>query len=118
MPYETGATVRLTREVQVTEKGTAGLPGPLFLGEGLMGIVTGSAQEASTAASEHVALFDEQVRGFQFDASASYLINDLRQKVIRASGGGAGSGTQTLYRVRFENGFVLDGLEEGWLARV
>lgn len=48
MPYETGAKVKLTRDVQLTANDTAariGFPGPLCLAEGLQGIVTGSARK-------------------------------------------------------------------------
>ncbi|MFD2009668.1 hypothetical protein [Streptomyces narbonensis] len=48
-PYEIGAKVKLTRDVQVTAIDTAGgngCPGPLCLAEDLEGVVTGSADEA------------------------------------------------------------------------
>ncbi|MFF4380997.1 hypothetical protein [Kitasatospora sp. NPDC001547] len=121
MPYETGATVRLTRDVQVTAQ-AAGLPGPLFLAEGLLGIVTGSAQQEAGgggAAQAALASFDQQMRGARFDGFTSHVMNDIRQKFIQAGATdtGSGPGARTRYRVRFENGFVLDGLEEGSLAR-
>ncbi|MFJ9445924.1 hypothetical protein ACIRRH_29315 [Kitasatospora sp. NPDC101235] len=119
MPYETGAKVRLTRDVQVTADGTAartGFPGPLFLAEGLQGIVTGSAKEAGGVAQDHLASFDQQIRGRQFDPFAAGLIENLRQQVIQHSGYDGGAGARIRYKVRFENGFVLDGLEEDWLT--
>ncbi|MEU8925044.1 hypothetical protein AB0D10_29595 [Kitasatospora sp. NPDC048545] len=119
MPYEIGARVRLARDVQVTADGTAargGLPGPLFLAEGLQGIVMGSATEAGGVAQDHLASFDRQVRGRQFDPFAAGLIENLRQQVVQHSAYGGGAGARTTYRVRFENGFVLDGLDEDRLA--
>ncbi|MFI8460227.1 hypothetical protein [Kitasatospora sp. NPDC085464] len=119
MPYETGAKVKLTRDVQVTADGGAargGSPGPLFLAEGLQGIVTGSAKEAGGGAQGHLASFDQQIRGQQFDPFAASLIDNLRQRVIQHSAYDGGAGARIRYRVRFENGFVLDGLEEEWLT--
>ncbi|MFJ8622287.1 hypothetical protein ACIRD3_05515 [Kitasatospora sp. NPDC093550] len=119
MPYEIGAKVKLTGDVQVTPDdpaGRSGLPGPLFLSEGLGGIVTGVAQEAGGPAQDHLASFDQQVRGGHLDAFAASLVEDLRQKLIGAVGAGTGVGTRFTYKVRFENGFVLGGLEEARLA--
>ncbi|KQV15681.1 MULTISPECIES: hypothetical protein [unclassified Kitasatospora] len=118
MPYEIGARVKLTRDVQVTTDGAAvrtGHPGPLFLAEGLAGIVTGSAKEAG-GAQDHLASFEQAIRGSQFDGFTTHLIEDLRQRVIRQGGSGTGVGAQVRYRVRFENGFVLDGLDGDWLT--
>ncbi|MGW0771706.1 hypothetical protein [Streptomyces sp. NPDC002676] len=120
MPYEAGTRVMLTRDVQVTADDTAtrgGVPGPLFLAEGLAGTVMGSTTEAGRAGQDYLASFDQQIRGHRFDAFAASLIDDLRQNVARVGAVNAGAGARTTYRVRFDNGFVLDGLEEGWLAR-
>ncbi|MFC5663966.1 hypothetical protein ACFP3U_13345 [Kitasatospora misakiensis] len=126
MAYDTGARVRLTRDVQVTGHGTAGGaggPGPLFLGGGLAGTVTGVGTQAGGGGGrDYVAEFDQQVRGVPLTGFAAGLVDDLRQKVVRAQAAGAGggvgpgAGTRTVYRVRFENGFVLDGLEEDALT--
>lgn len=120
MPYEIGAKVRLTRDVQVTPDGMAagmGLPGPLFLAEGLAGVVTGSAKEAGGVSPDMLAGFEQQLRDGRFGSHTPGLLDDLRQRVVgMALGTGAGVGTQTRYKVRFENGFVLGGLEEGWLT--
>ncbi|MFE5584032.1 hypothetical protein [Kitasatospora sp. NPDC056531] len=119
MPYEIGAKVKLTRDVQVTADGTAagtGFPGPLFLAGGLAGIVTGSATEAGGASQSMLASFEQQVRGVRLDGFAAGLVEDLRQRVIGLGAVDAGVGAQIRYRVRFENGFVLGGLEEGWLT--
>ncbi|MFE6848950.1 hypothetical protein [Streptomyces sp. NPDC057686] len=120
MPYETGARVKLTKDVQVTANETAariGFPGPLCLAEGLEGIVTGSAKEAGGVAQDGLAEFERQIRGVQFDGFTADLIDNLRQQIIQHGGFGAGVGAQIRYRVRFENGFVLGGLEEDWLTR-
>ncbi|MFD9410127.1 hypothetical protein ACFWBN_24375 [Streptomyces sp. NPDC059989] len=120
MPYETGAKVKLTRDVQLTANDTAariGFPGPLCLAEGLEGIVTGSAKEAGGGmAQDGLAEFERRVRGVQFDGHTAGIIDNLRQQIIRHGGLDAGVGAQIRYRVRFENGFVLGGLEEGWLT--
>ncbi|MEU6622640.1 hypothetical protein ABZ926_18005 [Streptomyces litmocidini] len=119
MPYETGAKVRLTRDVQVTADDTAarsGLPGPLFLAEGLRGVVTGAAERTGGGVQDPLAAFDHEVRGVRFDPFAAGLIDDLRQRVIRHGASGGGAGGRIGYRVRFENGFVLDGLREDWLT--
>ncbi|MEU7074012.1 hypothetical protein AB0B30_32125 [Streptomyces narbonensis] len=119
MPYEIGAKVKLTRDVQVTAIDTAGgigFPGPLCLAEGLQGVVTGSADEAGGVVRDGLAEFERQVRGVQFDRFTAGVIDNLRQQIIRQGGIDAGVGTQIRYRVRFENGFVLGGLEEGWLT--
>ncbi|MER6400752.1 hypothetical protein ACFWA9_35700 [Kitasatospora sp. NPDC059973] len=119
MPYEIGAKVRLTRDVQVSADGMTagtGLPGPLFLAGGLTGIVSGSAVQAGGASPDMLASFDQQVRGSRFDSFTAGLIDDLRQRVIGMGAVGAGAGARTRYTVRFENGFVLGGLEEDWLA--
>jgi len=119
MPYETGAKVKLTRDAQVTGVDTVarmGFPGPLFLAEGLTGTVTGVAKEAGGAAQDYLASFEQQIRGSQFDSFTAGLVDDLRQRVIRHSAYGAGGVARIRYRVRFENGFVLDGLEEEWLT--
>ncbi|MEW2416388.1 hypothetical protein AB0953_22055 [Streptomyces sp. NPDC046866] len=120
MPYETGAKVKLTREVQVTSDGTAagaGFAGPLFLAEGLEGIVTGSAGEAGGFAREHEVL-DQQIREGRLKGFTADLVEQLRQQVVGQAlyGTGAGVGTGIRYRVRFENGFVLDGLGEDCLT--
>ncbi|MFE9633526.1 hypothetical protein [Streptomyces sp. NPDC006463] len=119
MPYETGAKVKLTRDVQVTANDSAmriGFPGPLFLAEGLGGIVTGTAKEASGFAQEQVAFFEQQIRDAQLKGFAASLVEQFRQQVIGHGVYGAGVGTQIRYRVRFENGFVLDGLAEDSLT--
>ncbi|MFE5559871.1 hypothetical protein [Streptomyces sp. NPDC056544] len=119
MPYETGAKVKLIRDVQLTANDTAariGFPGPLCLAEGLEGIVTGSAKEAGGVAQDGLAEFERRVRGVQFDGHTAGLIDSLRQQIIRHGGLDSGVGAQIRYRVRFENGFVLGGLEEGWLT--
>ncbi|MFG2874520.1 transposase [Streptomyces sp. NPDC048337] len=119
MPYETGAKVKLTRDVQVTANDTAariGCPGPLCLAEGLEGIVTGSAKEAGGAAQDGLAEFERRIRGVQFDGFTAGVLDNLRQQIIQHGGIDAGVGAQIRYRVRFENGFVLGGLEEGWLT--
>ncbi|MER7755191.1 hypothetical protein [Kitasatospora sp. NPDC097643] len=119
MPYETGARVRLTRDVQLTADDAAartGLPGPLFLAEGLSGVVTGSAMEAGGPAQDGLAAFDQQIRGGRYDSFTNSLIDNLRQQVVRHSAYDAGAGARIRYRVRFENGFVLAGLEEDWLT--
>ncbi|MDX2297395.1 MULTISPECIES: hypothetical protein [Streptomyces] len=122
MPYEVGAQVRLVRDVQVGGSGTAGRtgsPGPLFLAEGLRGVVTGSApREAGGRAQDALAEFDRRVGGQRFDAHAAGLLGNLRDQILRqgaVDSGGAGAGTG--YQVRFENGFVLHGLAEDFLAR-
>ncbi|MFJ2864025.1 hypothetical protein [Kitasatospora sp. NPDC087314] len=120
MPYEAGTRVRLTRDAQVTTGDTVtrgGVPGPLFLAEGLAGTVMGSTTEVGRAGQDHLASFDQQVRGHRFDAFAASLIDDLRQNVARLGAFDAGASARTTYRVRFDNGFVLDGLEEGWLTQ-
>ncbi|MGW6705075.1 hypothetical protein ACWGDE_09300 [Streptomyces sp. NPDC054956] len=119
MPYETGAKVKLARDVQLTANDTAariGFPGPLCLAEGLEGIVTGSAEEAGGMAQDGLAEFERRVRGVQFDGHTAGIIDNLRQQIIRHGGLDAGVGDRIRYRVRFENGFVLGGLEEGWLT--
>ncbi|MFF4011769.1 hypothetical protein [Streptomyces sp. NPDC001717] len=119
MPYETGAKVKLTRDVQVTANdtpGRIGFAGPLYLAEGLAGIVTDSATEAGGAAQAGLAEFERQIRGAQFDGFTTGVIDNLRQRIIQHGGLDTGVGAQIKYRVRFENGFVLGGLEEGWLT--
>ncbi|MFI8320545.1 hypothetical protein [Streptomyces sp. NPDC085529] len=122
MPYEVGAQVRLVRDVQVggsDTTGRIGSPGPLFLAEGLRGVVTGSApREARGTAQDALAEFDRRVGGQRFDAHAAGLLGNLREQILRqgaVDSGGAGAGTG--YQVRFENGFVLHGLAEDCLAR-
>ncbi|MFD7977348.1 hypothetical protein [Streptomyces sp. NPDC059071] len=120
MPYETGAKVRLTRDVQVTGNDAAagaGGPGPLFLAEGLQGVVTGSARAAGGMAQDALASFDQQVGGQRFDGFTTALIGDLRQRLIQQGAFDAVVGDRIGYRVRFENGFVLDGLQEDCLTR-
>ncbi|MFI1170167.1 hypothetical protein [Streptomyces melanogenes] len=120
MPYETGAKVKLTRDVQVTANDTAprvGYPGPLFLAEGLVGIVTGAAKESGGYAQEQLALLDQQIRAGHLPGDATLLLEQLRQQIFGPAAYGAGAGSQLRYRVRFENGFVLDGLGEDWLAQ-
>ncbi|MEV7021790.1 hypothetical protein [Kitasatospora sp. NPDC093558] len=114
MAYETGARVRLTRDFQVTAAGS--VPGPLCLAEGLAGIVVGSTKEAGGVDQDRLASFDQQMRGYRFDGFAASLVEDLRQKVTRLGAFDAGAGGRTTYRVRFDNGFVLGGLEEDWLT--
>ncbi|MFE1905989.1 hypothetical protein ACFW96_20325 [Streptomyces gardneri] len=119
MPYETGAKVRLTRDVQVTADDTAarrGLPGPLYLAEGLGGVVTGVTQESGGGAQDQLADFDQRFRDSRFEPHAARFIGELRQHLVRQGGFDAGVGTRTKYRVRFENGFVLSGVEEDWLT--
>ncbi|MEU9048251.1 MULTISPECIES: hypothetical protein [unclassified Kitasatospora] len=120
MPYETGAKVKLTRDTQVTSGDPAartGVPGPLFLAEGLGGVVTGVTKEAGGVAQDHLASFDQQIRGTRLDGFAAHLVEDLRQQVIRHGAFDGAVGARIRYRVRFENGFVLDGLEEDWLTK-
>ncbi|MFJ7068146.1 hypothetical protein [Streptomyces sp. NPDC101115] len=120
MPYETGAKVRLTRDVQVTGNtaaaGTSG-PGPLYLAEGLQGVVTGSARGAGGPAQEALASFDQQLGANRFDSFTTAMLDDLRQRLIRQGAFDSVVGDRVGYRVRFENGFVLDGLQEDWLTR-
>lgn len=123
MPYATGTKVKLAKDVQVTANDTAvriGLPGPLFLAEGLKGVVAGSTQDTGGVAQNALARFDEQLRGVQLQGFAADLVGNLRQQVVQYeaanTGPSTGGGTRTRYRVRFENGFVLDGIEEGWLT--
>ncbi|MFF7454450.1 hypothetical protein [Kitasatospora sp. NPDC008115] len=111
--------MRLTREVQVTAHGAAaggGFPGALFLAEGLTGIVTAVSQGSAGAYQDHLAAFEQQVRGSHLSGFAAGMVDDLRQQVIRMSLQGTGAGARTTYKVRFDNGFVLDALEEDWLA--
>ncbi|MFI1106304.1 hypothetical protein [Streptomyces melanogenes] len=120
MPYETGARVKLAKDVQVTTTDTAfriGFPGPLFLAEGLGGIVTGSAKEAGGFAQEQAALLDEQIRIARLTSNAASLIEQIRQQVFGPGAYDAGAGARIRYRVRFENGFVLDGLDEDSLTK-
>jgi hypothetical protein len=119
MPYETGAKVKLTRDAQVTADGASsgtGFPGPLFLAEGLKGIVTDVTREAGGVAQDNLALFEQQVRGAQLDGFAAGLVEGLRQRVVQAGGVDTGIGARITYKVRFENGFVLNGLAEDWLT--
>ncbi|MFE0337903.1 hypothetical protein [Streptomyces sp. NPDC058955] len=122
MPYEVGAQVRLVRDVQVGGTDTAGrigLPGPLFLAEGLRGVVTGRAQvEARGMAQDALAEFDRQVGGQRYDAHTTGLLGHVREQIIRHGAvGSGGAGARVGYQVRFENGFVLHGLEEDSLSR-
>ncbi|MFE1547746.1 hypothetical protein [Streptomyces sp. NPDC058718] len=119
MPYETGAKVRLTRDVQVTADGTAarnGFPGPLYLAEGLGGVVTGLTNEAGGGAQDHLADFDQRFRDSRFDDHAARFIGEIRQQLVRQGGFDSGVGARIRYKVRFENGFVLSGVEEDWLT--
>ncbi|MFD8752864.1 hypothetical protein ACFV0O_18065 [Kitasatospora sp. NPDC059577] len=119
MPYEIGAKVRLTGDVQVTADGTAagaGFPGPLFLAGGLAGIVTGSTKEAGRVSQDMLASFDRQVRDSRLQGFAADLVEGLRQRVVVPGAFDAGAGAQIRYTVRFENGFVLGGIEEGRLT--
>ncbi|MFB7471654.1 hypothetical protein [Kitasatospora sp. NPDC056184] len=121
MPYSAGANVRLTREVQVTAGGAAagaGSPGALFLAEGLVGIVTGVANEARGAAQAALAEFDQQVRGSHFSGFTAHVVDGLRQQIIQQGAFDTGAGARAQYRVRFENGFVLDGLDEDCLTAI
>ncbi|MDY0816195.1 hypothetical protein [Kitasatospora purpeofusca] len=117
MPYEIGAKVKLTRDVAVTADGRAagpGSPGALSLATGLTGTVTGAAQDSGSAAEALRASFEEQLRGARLDSFAAGLVDGLRQRVIAATAPGTGTGTG--YRVRFDNGFILDGLDESSLT--
>ncbi|MER5350214.1 hypothetical protein ABT093_07770 [Kitasatospora sp. NPDC002551] len=120
MPYEIGAKVKLTRDVQITPGGTTagtGLPGPLSLAAGLTGTVTASAREAGGASQDYLASFDQQLRGSRLDPFTAGLVADLRQRVIDATTSAPGAGTgQIRYTVRFDNGFALGGLDEAWLT--
>ncbi|MFF7815235.1 hypothetical protein ACFZCF_25430 [Streptomyces sp. NPDC007945] len=98
MTYETGTLVRLTRDVQVGGDGGAargGLPGPLFLAEGLEGLVTQVAKEtgggASPAAQAALAEFDRTVRDIRFTGFTGHVIDDLRERIAQ-QGGGYGPG--------------------------
>lgn len=122
MPYEVGAQVRLVKDVQVGGNDTAGrigFPGPLFLAEGLRGVVTGSAQvEPRGMAQDALAEFDRRVGGRQYDVHAAGLLGHVREQIIRHGAvDSGGAGARIGYQVRFENGFVLHGLEEDWLTR-
>nr|BEK70075.1 hypothetical protein KPHV_73020 [Kitasatospora purpeofusca] len=130
MSYAIGARVKLTRDVPVTADGRAaglGATGPLSLAGGLAGTVTGADQASAGTTGTADALrasFEEQVRGARLDSFATALVDDLRQRVIAATGPGTGfgagagtaPGTGTGYRVHFDNGFILDGLDESALA--
>ncbi|WP_030396187.1 hypothetical protein [Kitasatospora purpeofusca] len=122
MSYAIGARVKLTRDVPVTADGRAaglGAPGPLSLAGGLVGTVTGAgpASAGTTGTADALrASFEEQVRGARLDSFATALVDDLRQRVIAATGPGAGFAPGTGYRVRFDNGFILDGLDESALT--
>ncbi|OAR25245.1 hypothetical protein A8W25_06240 [Streptomyces sp. ERV7] len=119
MPYETGATVKLARDVQVSANDTAvrvGFPGPLFLAEGLEGIVTGATKEATGFAQQQAALLDQQIRAALLAGFAADLVDQLRRQIIGHGAYDAGVGAQITYKVRFANGFVLDGLGEDWLT--
>ncbi|XIE77171.1 hypothetical protein AB6O49_00315 [Streptomyces sp. SBR177] len=119
MSYEIGARVRLVKDVQVTDGDPAagtGLPGPLFLAEGLQGVVTAAVREAGGSGPDHLAMFEEQIRGVRLDGHASALIDGLRQQIVQSGRSGAGGGVRFRYGVRFENGFVLHGVEEDWLS--
>ncbi|WP_031002198.1 hypothetical protein [Streptomyces sp. NRRL F-5727] len=123
MPYEVGAQVRLVRDVQVGGNDTAGRvgsPGPLFLAEGLRGVVTGSARvEPRGMAQDALAEFDRRVGGQRFDGHAAGLLGNLRDQIIRQGAvDSGGAGARIGYQVRFDNGFVLHGLDEDALARV
>ncbi|WP_329395103.1 hypothetical protein [Streptomyces melanogenes] len=119
MPYETGAKVKLTRDVQVAanDAGARGGYPALFLAEGLVGIVTGAAKETGGFAQEQAALLEQQIRTGQFSGYAASMLEQFRQQIIGPGAYGAGVGSQIRYRVRFENGFVLDGLGEDWLTQ-
>ncbi|MFD0279248.1 hypothetical protein ACFVHB_35875 [Kitasatospora sp. NPDC127111] len=119
MPYEIGAKVRLTRDVQLTADGTAaaiGLPGPLFLAGGLTGIVTDAAKETGGVTQDMLAGVEQQIRAARLDPFSAGLLEDLRQRFIGPGAFDAGVGARITYKVRFENGFVLGGLEEAWLT--
>ncbi|MBO1416454.1 hypothetical protein [Streptomyces sp. FH025] len=74
------------------------------------------AQEAGGPVQDHLASFDQQLRNARLDGFAASLVGDLRQQLVQAGGAGTGAGARTTYRVRFENGFVLGGLEEARLT--
>ncbi|WP_395297425.1 hypothetical protein ACF9IK_31270 [Kitasatospora hibisci] len=123
MPYEPGAKVKLTRDARVTGAGTAGgtgLPGPLFPARGLEGVVTGVAEGTGGVARDALAPFDRPIGGARYDGFTTHLLDNLRQQVIPNGAFAVGAwtwawawaGPRTAYRVRFVNGFVLDGLEE------
>ncbi|MER7706695.1 hypothetical protein ABTX81_27840 [Kitasatospora sp. NPDC097605] len=119
MPYDTGARVKLTRDVPVTAVGavtTGGFPGALYLAEGLAGVVTGVTKGGGGTAEDMLASFDQQIRDSHLPGFSAALVDDLRQQFIQRGAFATGIGTPTRYKVRFENGFVLDGLEENWLA--
>lgn len=115
MSYETGAKVKLTRDVQVTGDGAAartGFPGPLFLAGGLEGVVTVVTREgAGGGLQDELAAFEKRIRDGQFQGFAAHLVEDLRQQLIRHGAFDTVAGTRIRYGVRFENGFVLHGLE-------
>ncbi|KRA80243.1 hypothetical protein ASE09_19290 [Streptomyces sp. Root66D1] len=120
MPYETGAKVKLTRDVQITASGMAagaGAPGPLFLAEGLDGVVAGSAKARGGMFQDDIAAFEKQVRDGRFHGYGTGLVEQIREQLARHGAYDAGAGTGIAYRVRFANGFVLDGLDEDALTR-
>ncbi|GHG26870.1 hypothetical protein ACFFSH_12740 [Streptomyces filamentosus] len=117
MPYETGAQVRLTEDVPITQGGGgAGFAGPLFLAEGLRGVVLGSAREEGGVLGEKLAEFDSQFRSGRFPGHVAALMDDLRRQMVMYGAHAGGGEVRTTYRVRFENGFVLAGVEEGFLS--
>ncbi|MFF2774171.1 hypothetical protein ACFVU3_04610 [Streptomyces sp. NPDC058052] len=119
MLYGTGARVRLTRDVQVTGDDMAarpGVAGPLFLVEGLTGVVMKAAEGLGGALGAGLAEFEQRIRDGQFQGPAADMVEGLREQLVRQGAYGAAMGTRVRYKVRFDNGFVLDGIEEGWLT--
>ncbi|MFJ8132294.1 hypothetical protein [Streptomyces hydrogenans] len=118
MPYETGAKVRLTRDVRVAGGGS---PGALSLAEGLEGFVEGFTEGAPSGGIAQSAL-DEVERITRASRSTGFsaaMMDQVREQVTRhaAAYTPPGAGDRTGYRVRFVNGFVLDGVDEDALAR-
>ncbi|MFF9339926.1 hypothetical protein ACF1CG_09230 [Streptomyces sp. NPDC014773] len=100
MPYETGAKVRLTRDVRVTGEGS---PGPLSPAEGLEGFIEGSAKGAPAGGfgQSSIAEAERLARGSQLTGFSAALMDQVRQQVTRhaaaydaGAGAGAGSGTR------------------------
>ncbi|MER5740720.1 hypothetical protein ABT117_34345 [Streptomyces sp. NPDC002262] len=117
MPYETGAKVRLTRDVRVTGEGS---PGPLSLAEGLEGFVEGFTEGTSSGGVAQSALDEvERIsRAAQLTGFSAAMMDQVRQQVTRhAAAYAPGAGGRAGYRVRFVNGFVLDGVDEDALTR-
>ncbi|GGY57665.1 hypothetical protein [Streptomyces omiyaensis] len=119
MPYETGARVKLIRDVQITGGVPAtggGSAGPLFLGAGATGVVAGAAEAAGGAVEGALADFDRRFAAGRFDGHTTGLMEGIRRQIVSLGATVPGAGGGIRYRVRFENGFVLDGIEEDALA--